>query len=91
VRGEAIVVDEEGVLVPAANNKLEFSIKGPGVIAAVDNGDVLSHEPFQAEFRSAYQGRCYVWIRAGASEGRITVTARSNNLKSDTIGFEIRR
>jgi len=89
IRVEASVVDEQGVLVPTATNRITFSITGPGMIAAVDNASVLSHEPFGADSRSAYQGRCYVWIKASDTKGQITLTARSEQLESDTLSLTV--
>ena len=57
VRVEVEIVDAEGVRVPSAEPLVEFSITGPGVIAAVDNGDNASHESFQAPRRTAMAGR----------------------------------
>ena len=39
------VNDDQGRLVPTANNEITFSIKGPGKIIGVGNGDPSSHEP----------------------------------------------
>ena len=39
------VTDNEGRLVPTANNEIIFYIKGPGKIIGVGNGDPSSHEP----------------------------------------------
>jgi beta-galactosidase len=86
---EATVVDEQGVPVPAATNQIAFSVTGPGVVAAVDNASVLSHEPFGADSRSAYQGRCYVWIKASEAKGQITLTANSEQLESDTLSLTV--
>jgi len=81
----ATVTDKSGVPVPDASNQISFGIKGPGTIIAVDNGDNLSHEPFQASERSAYQGRCYAIIRAKAGSGKITITASTPSLTSNSI------
>jgi len=89
IRVEASVVDEQGVLVPTATDVITFSVTGPGMIAAVDNASVLSHEPFGADSRSAYQGRCYVWIKASDTKGQITLTARSEQLESDTLSLTV--
>jgi beta-galactosidase len=82
---KATVTDNKGIPVPDASHRISFKADGPGIIAAVDNGDNLSHEPFQASERSAYQGRCYAIIRATADHGKITITATSPTLSSDTI------
>jgi beta-galactosidase len=84
---EAKVVDTRGVVVPDTENLITFTVHGPGLIAAVDNGDNTSHEPFQADKRSAYQGHCVAFIRAQASNGTIVVTASSPGLASGTVSL----
>ena len=81
----AKIVDKNGVLVPTANNLVSFDVKGPGIVAAVDNGDNSSHEKFQASQRRAYQGLSFAMIKTKASRGRITITASSPGLLSASV------
>src|SRR2546426_9298925 len=81
----ASIVDENGVIVPNAGDLITFRISGPGVIAAVDSGNNNSHEPFQATERKAYQGSCFVMLKAKPSSGRITLEASAAGLKSSSI------
>ncbi len=81
----ATIVDEDGVLVPTANEAIAFKVKGPGIIAAVDSGDNNSHEPFQASERRAYQGRCFAMIKASGPPGRITLAASAPGLAGASI------
>ena len=81
----ATVVDANGVLVPTANDLINFNITGPGRIAAVDSADNASHESFQATERRAYQGRCFALLKADASRGRITLVASAPGLSSGSI------
>ncbi len=83
----AIVVDDNGVLVPNASDLVTFELTGPGVIAAVDNADNTSHEPFQATERRAYQGRCFAFLKATAPHGKITLKASAPGLRSSTINL----
>ena len=83
----ATVVDARGVPVPRASNRISFQVSGPGVVAAVDNADLASHEPFQASTRSAFEGRCVAIIRATGA-GPIRVTASSSGLSSSTVALE---
>jgi len=78
----ATVVDAHGVPVPSADNLITFKITGPGAVAAVDNGDNASHEPFQAAERHAFQGRCVAFIKATAPSGKIVLTASAPGLKT---------
>jgi beta-galactosidase len=83
----ATVVDEHGVPVPGASDAVTFKISAPGVIAAVDNGDIASHELFQTNVRHAYQGRCVAIVRASAP-GRITLSASADGLSAGTLSIE---
>ncbi|MBV9923403.1 MAG: DUF4982 domain-containing protein [Acidobacteria bacterium] len=86
---EATVVDGNGVVVPSANDLVTFNVAGPGRVAAVDNGDIAGHEPFQASQRRAYQGRCFAVLKASAPKGRIGVTATAAGLAPATISVEV--
>jgi beta-galactosidase len=79
------VLDENGVLVPRADNLIHFNIEGSGFIAGVDNGDPRSHEPFKAEYRKAFNGLCLVIIQSDGNRGTITVEALSEGLRSDSV------
>jgi len=72
---KASITDANGVQVPNADDLVTFTISGPGEIAAVDNGDNSSHEPFQAKDRHAFHGQCFAIIRATGATGPITLTA----------------
>ena len=81
----ATIVDQNGIPVPDASNLVSFKITGPGTIAAVDNGDNASVEPFHASERHAYQGSCLAMIRATAERGKITITASAPGLIRNSI------
>jgi len=85
------VVDANGVLVPSANNLISFKVTGPGVVAAVDNGDNASHELFQRNERHAFQGTCIAMINANANAGRITLIASSPGLRDSSITIQVTR
>lgn len=75
------VVDRQGVCVPNAAAPVTFVITGPGVLVAVDSADNASHEPFQADRRRTFEGRCVAFLRATAAAGPITITAVSPGLR----------
>ena len=84
----ASITDADGVPVPSAEDLVTFQLAGPGVIAAVDNGDIASQEPFQATQRHAFEGRCIAILRAKATGGPITLTASAPGLTSATVMIE---
>ena len=55
------------------------------MVAAVDSANNASHEPFQADERHAFHGRCVAFVRAGAPSGKMVVTASAPGLKSGSI------
>ncbi|MGA2798374.1 MAG: glycoside hydrolase family 2 TIM barrel-domain containing protein, partial [Thermoguttaceae bacterium] len=85
----ATVTDENGVLNPRANDLISFNITGPGVIAAVANGNRSSHALFQSSPRRVFQGQCTIIVKAAAGEGRqIILSASAPGLGDSTITIE---
>jgi beta-galactosidase len=75
------VEDEHGTLVPGADSLVSFDVKGAGRIAAVDNGNPASLEPFQSERRKAFGGLALLVVRSKRGEsGTITISASSEGL-----------
>jgi len=75
------IEDRDGVLAPHAKNHIEFTVSGPGEIAAVDDGDPTSFEPFRASGHNAFNGLALVVVRSKAGQlGPITVEARADGL-----------
>ena len=83
------ILDKDGVPSPRADNRIRFSIEGPGEIVATDNGDPTSFESFQSPTRAAFNGLCLVIVRSRPGEpGKITVRAESESLESTTIPLQ---
>jgi beta-galactosidase len=77
------IADKDGLKVPRSKNLVKFELSGPGEIAAVDNGDATSFEPFQASQHKAFNGLALVIVRSKAGEGgKITLKAASEGLDS---------
>ncbi|RPI02679.1 MAG: DUF4982 domain-containing protein [Ignavibacteriae bacterium] len=75
------IVDAEGRQVPEANQRIQFTIEGPAVIAASGNGDPTNHRSFQSSQYEAFHGQCMLIIRSReGGKGLITVTAQSDGL-----------
>ena len=87
VQVRATVVDENGIRVPRAAQELMFAVSGAGKIVAVDNGDLISHEPFQSMERKAFDGTAVAYVRASAKAGTLRVTASADGLKSGSVGI----
>ena len=86
------VVDARGIVVPTADNLVQFSISGQAaVVAGVGNGDPSSHEPDRASQRHAFNGLCLAVIQAAETAGQIKLTASAPGLKSASITIDVRR
>jgi beta-galactosidase len=75
------VEDRDGNLCPSADNLVHFSVTGAGTIAAVDNGNAATEEPFQADHRKAFSGMALLIVRSKSGQaGRIHVAATADGL-----------
>jgi beta-galactosidase len=75
------VEDRDGNLCPSADNLVHFNVTGAGTIAAVDNGNAATDEPFQADHRKAFSGMALLVVRSKSGQaGRIHVAATSDGL-----------
>ncbi len=94
-------LDEKGTLCPLADNLVRFKVDGPARIAGVGNGNPLSLEPFQADYRQLFYGKAMLIVRAAPGEGGpiyvsatgdglrpADVVVRSSDLSPMTIAFE---
>ena len=79
------IVDENGTLVPNANNLVNFEVSGNGVIVGVDNGNAASVERYKDNKREAFNGKALVIVQSTKDAGSFTLTATSNGLTTDTI------
>jgi beta-galactosidase len=71
----------DGNLCPLADNLVRFAVTGAGRIAAVDNGNPATFEPFQADERRAFSGLALLIVRPERNRaGEIRVTAASEGL-----------
>lgn len=81
--------DKNGNLAPLADNQIDFSVKGPGAIAGVGNGDPQSLDPFQASMVKLFYGKALIIIRSGFEKGEVELTATSKGLKKNTVIIKI--
>ncbi|HEY3441565.1 MAG TPA: glycoside hydrolase family 2 TIM barrel-domain containing protein [Paludibaculum sp.] len=78
-------VDAEGRLEPNAEQEVRFAISGPGVIAAVGNGDGKDVGPYQGDRRKLYRGRAQVIVRTSKTGGAIKLTGTASGLGDGAV------
>lgn len=74
------IVDENGDVVPTADNLISFEIGG-GELLGTGNGDPGSHENEKIPQRRAFNGRCQLLVKA-AQNGKMRIDAKSRSLVS---------
>ena len=82
------VLDKDGNLVPDADELIHFRLRGNASIIAVDNGNEISHEPFKANARKAFNGMCLAVIQSNKSKGTISLTASGDGLKPAALNLQ---
>ncbi|MCC7174416.1 MAG: DUF4982 domain-containing protein [Bryobacterales bacterium] len=81
-------VDAQGRFQPTADHEVRFAISGPGVIAAVGNGDGQDAAPYQGDRRKLFQGRALVVVRTSKQSGPIRLTASAPGLGSTDVTIQ---
>lgn len=84
------LLDKDGNLVPNDDRLVVFDVKGAAVNAGVDNGNILSDEPWQSDRRSTYKGQVQLIIRSKDMPGKAIVTAKVKGLKNVSCSYIIR-
>lgn len=74
------VEDKDGNLIPNADQLINFDVSGAGFIAGVDNGYQASMEPFKANYRKAFFGKCLVILQSNGTTGSIQLKATAKGL-----------
>jgi beta-galactosidase len=91
VYATATLVDANNIVLPDSITVIHFTASGPGKIIAVDNGNLLDHDPFQATDRKLYEGHAFAILRATAPSGSIKLTATTDGLPPATITIPVAR
>ena len=79
------ITDKDGNLCPEASNLVNFKIEGEGTLLSVGNGDPTSLESYKNNQRSAFHGLCLLIVKSSSKEGKIKISASSENLQSTSI------
>ena len=84
----AEIIDAAGNMVPHADNRIHFSISGPGRLIGVDNGDPIDHDPAKADSRKAFFGLCLAIVQSTGQAGAIHIVATSDALRGDEVAID---
>ncbi len=84
------ILDKDGNVVPAAKQKIDFTIEGPGQIVATDNGDPTDMTAFPSHSRDAFNGLALAIVKADRP-GKIILHAKAQGLSETTIAISAGR
>lgn len=84
-------LDAEGRFQPDADQEVQFAICGPGVIAAMGDGDGRDGASYQGNRRKLYQGRALVVVRTAKQEGSIHLTGMAAGLTEGVANIEAKK
>jgi beta-galactosidase len=85
----AQVLDQEGRVVPTANDEMAFALTGAGRILGLDNGQPDGHESYQGQSRRAFHGLALVVVQSSGVPGTVTLSASSSALTAAKIGIDV--
>jgi beta-galactosidase len=76
------VLDENGILVPDAENTIDFEISGSCKMQAVGSENPKEMQSFQQPTVKTFRGRCQLVVKLNEVGGEVVVTVKSVGLKS---------
>lgn len=79
------IIDENGLVVPTANDIIDFKIEGEGVLIGTDNGNPQDKRQMKSKQRNAFNGLALAVIQSTEKGGNIRITAVSSGLKEAVI------
>ncbi len=82
---EVDIVDAQGVVVPQANNKVDFTISGPGALVGLDAGDSTNHDSYKGTSHAAFSGKLMAIVQSTGTAGKVTLKATSGSLTGSSV------
>lgn len=84
------IVDQQGNVVPTADNEIRFEVTGAGTLLGVGNGNPSSHEADKGPLRRTFNGWCLALIQASSDPGLIKLKAVSVGLSPDEVTIQVK-
>lgn len=79
------VVDENGAVVPDADNSIQLKVEGVGKLIGFDNGNPADHTSMKSSERKTFNGLALAVVQSTDTSGKINITASSSSLKGASI------
>jgi beta-galactosidase len=75
------ILDEQGRVVPMAENEIVFEVSGEGRLIGVDAGNPQSHDSYKVNRCKAFNGMCLAVVQSMAKAGAIRIAATAAGLR----------
>ncbi|MCW2263068.1 MULTISPECIES: glycoside hydrolase family 2 TIM barrel-domain containing protein [Sphingobacterium] len=79
------VIDNEGTVCDGADEKLTFTIEGPGTLIGIDNANLKDTEPYTSQSRKVWKGRALAIIKGATDPGNIKITVNYPGIPKSEI------
>ncbi|KAF7555658.1 hypothetical protein G7Z17_g1988 [Cylindrodendrum hubeiense] len=84
------VIDKKGIVVPTADNTIQFSVSGPADIVATDNGNPADMNAFGSLERKAFSGLALAIVRTREGKtGNVIIKAEADGLQAAVIHLRV--
>lgn len=84
------ILDKDGIVVPKANNLLQFMLEGDAEIAALDNGLQTDLTPYSNKTsRKAFNGLALAIVKAHKQKSNVKLTVSGEGLQSASVSIAI--
>jgi beta-galactosidase len=77
-----LIADDEGNVVPYADNEVTIKISGAGLNAGFGNGDNKNIESYKDDNHKVYQGKARLFVQSNGKKGTIQIEATSKGLSA---------
>ena len=84
------IVDRNGRVVPQADDRVTFELKGEGVLAAVGNADLKDEDSYVGNSRKVWKGRAILVVKSTRESGTIRIKASAPGLRSASATIKTR-
>ena len=82
---EVSAVDENGVTVENANNRISVSVEGAGYLTGIDNGDSTDYDQYKGTSKRLFSGKLLAIVASTLEPGEVTIRAESPGLPARTL------
>lgn len=83
------MVDNEGNVVPVADNDLTVTVDGAATLQALGNADIKDEDPYFDNTHKAWMGRALAIVRSTGKKGNAKVKVTSPGLPAKTVRLRI--